>query len=188
VQVNWDDIGGLDKLKKQLQDIVDNIKLDPNEPQDVFSRAQPRGVLLYGPPGCSKTMLARAMATQGGLNFIHVRGTDIYSKYVGESEKAIARAFARARQAAPSILFIDEIDTVTASRDRGEMHGARSPRTHRFLLALLLLVECRTLHACMHAVCRCVLGNDAASVSVPPASTPLLHESSSRALKRTLYV
>ena len=72
-------------------------------------------------------MLARAMATQGGLNFLHIRGTDIYSKYVGESEKAISRAFSRARQAAPSILFMDEIDTVTSSRDRGGAHGAQHP-------------------------------------------------------------
>ena len=96
MQVEWDDIGGLDKLKKQLQDIVTHIKMDPDAPQTAVSRAQPRGVLLFGPPGCSKTMLARAMATQGGLNFLHIRGTDIYSKYVGESEKAISRAFARA--------------------------------------------------------------------------------------------
>lgn len=123
--MSWDDIGGLEKLKKQLQDIVSNLKLDPNEEQTALSRAQPRGVLLFGPPGCSKTMLARAMATQGGLNFLHIRGTDIYSKYVGESEKAIARAFARARQSAPSILFMDEIDTVTASRDQGGGHGTQ---------------------------------------------------------------
>lgn len=127
MQVSWDDIGGLDKLKKQLQDIVANLKLDPEAEQTALSRAQPRGVLLFGPPGCSKTMLARAMAAQGGLNFLHIRGTDIYSKYVGESEKAIARAFARARQAAPSVLFIDEIDTVTHNRDQDGGHGAYLP-------------------------------------------------------------
>lgn len=115
-------------MKDQLKEIVNALKIDPEEEEAMSAaeKAQPKGVLLFGPPGCSKTMLARAMATQGGLNFLHVRGSDIYSKYVGESEKAVARAFARARQAAPSILFIDEIDTVVYSRDGGDMHGTLS--------------------------------------------------------------
>ena len=73
-------------------------------------------VLLYGPPGCSKTLLARAVATESSLNFIAIKGPELLSKYVGESEKAMKQLFSRARQAAPAIVFIDEIDGIAGTK------------------------------------------------------------------------
>ncbi|KAJ2000983.1 AAA+-type ATPase, partial [Coemansia thaxteri] len=76
----------------------------------------PKGVLLYGPPGCSKTLTAKALATEAGLNFIAVRGPELFSKWVGESEKAVREVFRKARAAAPAIVFFDEIDALTVKR------------------------------------------------------------------------
>ena len=72
----------------------------------------PQGILLYGPPGCSKTMLAKALATESGLNFIAVKGPELFSKYVGDTEKAIREIFRKARLTSPSIVFFDEIDAM----------------------------------------------------------------------------
>lgn len=74
------------------------------------------GVLLYGPPGCSKTLLARAVANEAKLNFLAVKGPELFSKYVGQAEKAVAKLFARARSAAPAIIFFDELDGLAGSR------------------------------------------------------------------------
>ena len=82
-------------------------------------RAVP-GVLLYGPPGCSKTLLARAVANEAKLNFLAVKGPELFSKYVGQAEKAVAALFARARAAAPAIIFFDEIDGLAGARSDGE--------------------------------------------------------------------
>lgn len=72
----------------------------------------PQGILLYGPPGCSKTMIAKALATESGLNFIAVKGPELFSKYVGDTEKAIREIFRKARISSPSIIFFDEIDAM----------------------------------------------------------------------------
>jgi AAA family ATPase len=82
----------------------------------LLSWASPKGLLLYGAPGCSKTLLARALASEAGANFISVKGGELYNKYVGESEKGVARLFSRACQAAPAIIFFDEIDGLTTAR------------------------------------------------------------------------
>jgi SpoVK/Ycf46/Vps4 family AAA+-type ATPase len=79
----------------------------------------PKGVLLYGPPGCSKTLIAKALATETGLNFLSVKGPEIFNKYVGESERMIRDIFKKARAASPSIIFFDEIDAMTTSRGGG---------------------------------------------------------------------
>jgi len=79
----------------------------------------PRGILLHGPPGCGKTLLARAIATESEANFISIRGPEIFSKWVGESEKAIRETFRKARMAAPSIIFFDEFDAIVPSRGEG---------------------------------------------------------------------
>lgn len=86
----------------------------------------PRGVLLYGPPGCSKTLTARALATESGLNFLAVRGPELFSKYVGESERAVREVFRRARTAAPAIVFFDEIDALSGRRGDDDGGGERS--------------------------------------------------------------
>lgn len=115
-KVYWSDIGGQDELKRKM---VEMIQL-PLEASETFSRlgiSAPKGVLLYGPPGCSKTLTAKALATESGLNFLAVKGPEIFSKYVGESERAIRDIFRKARAAAPSIIFFDEIDALSPDRD-----------------------------------------------------------------------
>ena len=74
----------------------------------------PAGIMLYGPPGCSKTMIAKALATESGLNFIAIKGPELFSKYVGDTEKAIREIFRKARLSSPSIIFFDEIDAMAS--------------------------------------------------------------------------
>uniref|UniRef100_A0A0B7ARL7 AAA+ ATPase domain-containing protein n=2 Tax=Arion vulgaris TaxID=1028688 RepID=A0A0B7ARL7_9EUPU len=114
-QVKWTDIGGMSDVKMRL---IEAVELPLNNPE-VFRRLgiqPPRGLLMYGPPGCSKTMVARALATECKLNFLAVKGPEIFNQYVGESEKAIREVFRKARSAAPSIIFFDEIDSIAAKR------------------------------------------------------------------------
>uniref|UniRef100_A0A1I8AWD8 AAA domain-containing protein n=1 Tax=Steinernema glaseri TaxID=37863 RepID=A0A1I8AWD8_9BILA len=113
--VRWEEIGGYDKLKKEIQQAVVLPQQDP-EAFEQFGLQPPRGILLYGPPGCSKTLVARALASQSKLNFLAVKGPELFSKWVGESEKAVRDIFRRARQVAPSILFFDEIDAIGVAR------------------------------------------------------------------------
>jgi AAA family ATPase len=80
----------------------------------------PAGILLYGPPGCSKTMIAKALATESGLNFIAIKGPELFSKYVGDTEKAIREIFRKARLSSPSIIFFDEIDAMGSQRGSDE--------------------------------------------------------------------
>ena len=117
--VRWEDVGGLADVKQRLREAVEWPQRHAAALQRVGARA-PKGTLLYGPPGCSKTMLARAVATECGLSFISVKGPELFSKFVGESEKAIRLLFARARAAAPCVVFCDEIDSLAATRAEGE--------------------------------------------------------------------
>ena len=106
--VKWSDIGGQDELKLILKQSVEW----PIKHPESFTRlgiSPPRGVLMFGPPGCSKTMIAKALATESGLNFIAVKGPELFSKYVGDTEKAIREIFRKARLSSPSIVFFDEI-------------------------------------------------------------------------------
>ena len=94
----------------------------PLEAAETFNKlgvSAPKGVLLYGPPGCSKTLTAKALATESGINFLAVKGPEIFNKYVGESEKAIREIFRKARAASPSIIFFDEIDALSPDRESG---------------------------------------------------------------------
>ena len=114
-EVRWTDIGGLDGVKQQLREAVEW----PMRHPEVFEKMgveAPRGILLFGPPGCGKTLLAKAVATESGANFIAVRGPEVLSKWVGESEKAIRQIFRKARQYAPAVVFFDEIDSIAPSR------------------------------------------------------------------------
>ncbi|GCB74861.1 hypothetical protein scyTo_0020823, partial [Scyliorhinus torazame] len=105
---------------------MENVKLKlkqavewPQKHPESFTRMgiqPPKGILLYGPPGCSKTMIAKALANESGLNFLAVKGPELLSKYVGESERAVREIFRKARAVAPSILFFDEIDALAVER------------------------------------------------------------------------
>ncbi len=117
--VKWDDIGGLDNIKKSLKESIEW----PLQYADSFTRLgirPPTGVLLYGPPGCGKTLLAKAVANESGANFISVKGPEVLSMWVGESEKHIRDIFRRAKQVAPSIIFFDEIDALIPKRGSGQ--------------------------------------------------------------------
>ena len=129
------DIGGNDELKEKLKESVEW----PIKHPEIFARfniTPPKGVLLYGPPGCSKTLTAKALATQSGLNFIAVKGPELFSKWVGDSEKAIQQVFKRARAVAPSIVFFDEIDALAKARG-DEDGGGASAVADRVLSQLL---------------------------------------------------
>ncbi|TPX13135.1 uncharacterized protein E0L32_006561 [Thyridium curvatum] len=113
--IQWSDIGGQDAAKESLRLSVLMLNERP-EVLRLFVSRPPRGILLYGPPGCSKTMAAQAMATESGLNFFAVKGAELLNQYVGESERAIRRLFARARAAPPAMIFFDEIDSICGQR------------------------------------------------------------------------
>ncbi|MFB6098281.1 MAG: CDC48 family AAA ATPase [Salinibacter sp.] len=120
--VQWTDIGGLGDVKARLQEAVEW----PLRHGNLFAEAQvrpPRGLLLAGPPGCGKTLLAQALATETESNFISVKGPELLSKYIGESEQKVREIFRKAREAAPCIVFFDEIDAIAPSR-RGESEGS----------------------------------------------------------------
>ncbi len=121
--VKWTDVGGLDGVKQELIEAVDW----PLKHPDVFKRLgvrPPRGILLYGAPGTGKTMLAKAVANESKANFISVKGPELLSKWVGESEKAVREVFKKARQTAPTIIFFDEIDSLAPRRGMSNDSGA----------------------------------------------------------------
>ncbi|KXB06227.1 hypothetical protein AKJ53_01025 [candidate division MSBL1 archaeon SCGC-AAA382F02] len=112
---HWEDIGGLEETKQKLKESVEW----PLKQADAFERVgieAPHGILLYGPPGTGKTLLARAVATESDANFISIKGPELLSKWVGESEKAVRETFKKARQAAPTVIFFDEIDAIVPKR------------------------------------------------------------------------
>ena len=144
--VKWSDIGGNNDVKQALKEAVEW----PLKHPEAFTRMgiePPKGVLMYaahtaayaaacclttwtalhglgvnryGPPGCSKTMMAKALATEGGMNFVAVKGPELFTKWVGESEKAVREVFRKARAAAPTVVFFDEVDALAGSRDSGD--------------------------------------------------------------------
>nr|XP_033712595.1 ATPase family protein 2 homolog isoform X3 [Tursiops truncatus] len=119
--VSWSDIGGLGNIKLKLKQAVEWPLKHP-ESFTQMGIQPPKGVLLYGPPGCSKTMIAKALANESGLNFLAVKGAELMNKYVGESERAVREIFRKARAVAPSIIFFDELDALAV--ERGSSSGA----------------------------------------------------------------
>jgi transitional endoplasmic reticulum ATPase len=116
--VKWSDIGGLENVKKQLEQAVEW----PLKYSDVFEKSgakPPKGILLYGPPGTGKTLLAKAVANESEANFISIKGPELLSKWVGESESGVREIFRKARQAAPTVVFFDEIDAIAPVRGSG---------------------------------------------------------------------
>ncbi|HIK08149.1 MAG TPA: AAA family ATPase [Trichormus sp. M33_DOE_039] len=114
-QIAWDDIGGLDNIKQTLRESVEGALLYPELYLQTKALA-PKGILLWGPPGTGKTLLAKAVASQARANFIGVNGPELMSRWVGASEQAVRELFAKARQAEPCVVFIDEIDTLAPAR------------------------------------------------------------------------
>mmetsp|Transcript_9348 Transcript_9348/g.28123 ORF Transcript_9348/g.28123 Transcript_9348/m.28123 type:complete len:1086 (-) Transcript_9348:370-3627(-) len=127
----WSDVGGLHGVKERLKEAVEWPQKYP-ERLAAYGAKHPGGVLLYGPPGCSKTLLGRAVAGEAGLNFLTIKSPDLFSKYVGESEKAIVTLFNRARRAAPSVIFLDELDGLAPPR--GETGNSLETRVMATLL------------------------------------------------------
>lgn len=117
--VRWEDIGGNELIKQKLKEMVEWPLNNPEAFQRMGIKP-PQGVLLYGPPGCSKTLMAKAIATESHMNFIAVKGPELFSKYVGESEKSLQEVFRKARQAQPTIVFFDEIDAIAQTRGADE--------------------------------------------------------------------
>jgi len=123
-KVTWDDIGGLDEVKQLLREAVEL----PLKAPDAFRRlgvTPPKGILLYGPPGTGKTLLAKAVANESSANFISAKGSELLSKWYGESEQRVAEVFRRARQVAPAVIFLDELDSLAPKRGTavGEPHA-----------------------------------------------------------------
>jgi transitional endoplasmic reticulum ATPase len=120
--VRWEDIGGLQAIKDELAEAIEW----PLKHADLFAEADvkpPKGILLYGPPGTGKTMIAKAVATTSEANFISIKGPELISKWVGESEKGVREVFRKARQAAPCVVFFDELDAIAPRRgSEGDAH------------------------------------------------------------------
>ncbi|KAI0525057.1 hypothetical protein KFK09_004447 [Dendrobium nobile] len=115
--IKWEDVGGLDSLKKEINRyIIQRIK-HPEDYEELGVDMEV-GFMLYGPPGCGKTLIAKAVANEAGVNFIHIKGPEILRKYVGESEQEVRTIFRRARTCSPCILFFDEVDALTPKRGR----------------------------------------------------------------------
>ena len=133
--VKWEDIGGLEEVKRQLKEVIEM----PLEDPDSFVRMgikPPRGVLLFGAPGTGKTLIARAIASQSGANFISIKGPEIMSKWVGESEKAIRMIFKKAKQVSPAIIFLDELDAIAPRRGAYSDSGASERTVNQLLTSM----------------------------------------------------
>jgi transitional endoplasmic reticulum ATPase len=134
--IHWNEIGGLEEAKQELREAVEW----PIKSPEMFKRLgirPPKGILLIGPPGCGKTLLARAVATESEANFISIKGPEVFSKWVGESEKAIREVFRKARMAAPAVIFFDEFDSLVPRRGMGFGDSGVSERVISQLLTEL---------------------------------------------------
>ena len=136
--IEWKDIGGLDNVKEELKEAIEW----PLKHADLFSKAAikpPKGLLLYGPPGTGKTLLAKAVASTSESNFISIKGPELLSKWVGESEKGVREIFRKARQAAPCVIFFDEIDAIAPRRSGSD--GGGSHVTERLVSQMLTEID-----------------------------------------------
>ena len=132
--VKWEDIGALEEPKQELKEAVE-WPLKYGKVFEHMSARPPKGILLYGPPGTGKTMLAKAVATESEANFIAVKGPEFLNKWVGESEKAVRETFRKARQAAPCVIFMDDIDSIAPERGKG--NGGDDGVTERVISQML---------------------------------------------------
>ncbi|MHC1631685.1 MAG: CDC48 family AAA ATPase [Methanotrichaceae archaeon] len=134
-EVGWKDVGGLDQLKQEIIESVD-WPLKRSQKFEQMGIHPPKGVLLYGPPGTGKTLIARAVANETSANFISVKGPQLLSKWVGESEKAIREVFRKAKQVSPSIIFFDELDSIASMRGMDEGHNVTERVVNQLLAEL----------------------------------------------------
>jgi transitional endoplasmic reticulum ATPase len=141
--IGWDDVGGLGQIKERLRELIGQ----PLRYPELFERlglSTNLGVLLFGPPGTGKTLLAKAIASHTAVNFIPVRGAELFSQWLGESEEGVRRLFRTARRAAPCIIFFDQLDAIAPRRVSGDTEGTRAPqRVLNQLLAELDGIEPR---------------------------------------------
>ena len=135
--VSWDDVGGLDELKEELREAVE-WPIKHKEAFDYVDVETPKGILLYGPPGTGKTLIAKALAKMTESNFISIKGPELLSKWVGESEKGVREIFRKARQAAPCIIFLDEVDALVPRRGSG---GSESHVTESVVSQILTEID-----------------------------------------------
>ena len=135
--VSWDDVGGLDQLKEELHEAVE-WPIKHKEAFEYVDVEAPKGVLLYGPPGTGKTLIAKALAKMTESNFISIKGPELLSKWVGESEKGVREIFRKARQAAPCIIFLDEVDALVPRRGSG---GSSSHVTENVVSQILTEID-----------------------------------------------
>ena len=133
-QVLWSDVGGLASVKEE---IIDTIKLPMQYPELISKGLRRSGLLLYGPPGCGKTLLAKAVATEFALNFFSVKGPELMNMYVGQSEQNVRDMFQKARESSPCIIFFDELDSIAPNRGRSGDSGGVMDRIVSQLLAEL---------------------------------------------------
>ncbi|XP_033248612.1 ATPase family protein 2 homolog isoform X1 [Drosophila miranda] len=138
--VQWSDIGGQSELRLAMQQAIEWPLLHAEKFQRLGIKP-PRGILMFGPPGCSKTMIAKALATESKLNFLSIKGPELFSMWVGESERAVREVFRKARQVAPSIVFFDEIDAIGGERAEGEGSGSGSGSSVKERVLTQLLTE-----------------------------------------------
>lgn len=136
-RVKWKDVGGLENVKEKLKEVVEMPLTDPGAFREMGIKP-PRGVLLFGPPGCGKTLIAKALANESKANFISIKGPEVISKWVGESEKAIRMIFKKAKQVSPSIIFLDEIDAIAQKRGA---HTGDSGVTERVVNQILTSMD-----------------------------------------------
>ncbi len=135
--VSWDDVGGLDNLKEELREAVE-WPIKYKEAFDYVNVETPKGILLHGPPGTGKTLIAKALAKMTDSNFISIKGPELLSKWVGESEKGVREIFRKARQAAPCIIFLDEVDALVPRRGSG---GSGSHVTENVVSQILTEID-----------------------------------------------
>ncbi len=138
--IRWNQIGGLEETKEEIKQAIEW----PLKFPDAFKKMgikPPKGILLYGPPGCGKTLLAKAAATESEANFISIKGPELFSKWVGESSKGVRKVFQRARQVSPCIIFFDEFDSVASRRGHAEDSGVGERVVNQLLTELDGVVE-----------------------------------------------
>ena len=135
--VSWDDVGGLDALKEELREAVE-WPIKYKEAYDYADVESPKGILLHGPPGTGKTLIAKALAKMTDSNFISIKGPELLSKWVGESEKGVREIFRKARQASPCIIFLDEVDALVPRRGSG---GSDSHVTENVVSQILTEID-----------------------------------------------